>query len=208
MKNSSVRCYQHTQEERMKNKSTLHRGFLSLEMMGVLAIIAVAIVLAVGAVSSLFNKSTINDEMSNVQALVTQSRGLLKTQGEYPFSNGAKMTGTLVQFGGVPGNMTINGDKSKGEARITNGWGGEVMIAPEKVQGSVNNKGFSVTYKNVPQEACSMMATKLSGSAMIQEISISGSHNVGVVTAEKAGAQCKPDNGSVGVNTLIFKSNH
>lgn len=208
MKNSSVRCYHPTQEESMKNKSTLHRGFLSLEMMGVLAIIAVAIVLAVGAVSSLFDKSTINDEMSNVQALVTQSRGLLKTQGEYPFSNGAKMTGTLVQFGGVPGNMTINGDKSKGEAKITNGWGGEVMIAPEKVQGSVNNKGFSVTYKNVPQEACSVMATKLSGSAMIQEVSISGSHNVGAVTAEKAGAQCKPDNGSVGVNTLIFKSNH
>jgi len=208
MQNHSMAGYRHTQEESMKNRSTLHRGFLSLEMMGVLAIIAVAIVLAVGAVSVLFNKSTMNDEMSNVQALVTQSRGLLKTQGEYPFSNGAKMTGTLVQFGGVPGNMTINGDKSKGEARITNGWGGEVMIAPEKVQGSVNNKGFSVTYKNVPQEACSVMTTKLSGSAMIQEVSISGSHNVGAVTAEKAGAQCQPDNGSVGVNTLIFKSHH
>ncbi|AYB48871.1 prepilin [Candidatus Williamhamiltonella defendens] len=208
MKNHSMAGYRHTQEESMKNRSTLHRGFLSLEMMGVLAIISVAIVLAVGTVSSLFNKSTLNDEIANVQALVTQSRGLLKTQGEYPFSNGAKMTGTLVQFGGVPGNMTINGDKSKGEAKITNGWGGEVMIAPEKVQGSVNNKGFSVTYKNVPQEACSVMTTKLSGSAMIQEISISGSHHIGAVTAEKAGAQCKPDNGSVGVNTLIFKSNH
>lgn len=192
----------------MKKTSTLHRGFLSLEMMGVLAIIAVAIVLAVGAVSGMFNKSTINDEMANVQALVTQSRGILKTQGEYPFSNGAKMTGTLVQFGCVPGNMTLNGEKSKGDAKIANGWGGEVIIAPEKVQGSTNNKCFSVTYKNVPQEACSTMATKLSGSAMIQAVSISGSHNVGAVTAEKAGAQCKPDNGSVGVNTLIFKSNH
>lgn len=104
----------------MKKMSTLHRGFLSLEMMGVLAIIAVAIVLAVGAVSGMFNKSTINDEIANVQALVTQSRGMLKTQGEYPFTNGAKMTGTLVQFGGVPGNMTINGDKSKGDAKIAN----------------------------------------------------------------------------------------
>ncbi|HGJ5862663.1 MAG TPA: type 4 pilus major pilin, partial [Arsenophonus nasoniae] len=81
-------------------------------------------------------------------------------------------------------------------------------IAPEKVQGSTNNKGFSVTYKNVPQEACSTMATKLSGSAMIHEVSISGSNNVGAVTAEKAGSQCKADNGSVGVNTLIFKSNN
>lgn len=208
MKNNSVRCYHPTQENSMNTPSHCHRGFLSLEAMGVLAVISFAIVLAVGTVSSLFNKSTLNDEISNVQSLVTQSRGLLKTQGEYPFSHGAKMTGTLVQFGGVPGNMTINGEKSTGAAKIANGWGGEVMIAPEKVLGSTNNVGFSVTYKNVPQEACSVMATKLSGSAMIQEISISGSHHVGAVTAEKAGAQCKPDNGSVGANTLIFKSNH
>ncbi|WP_235667691.1 hypothetical protein [Candidatus Williamhamiltonella defendens] len=54
-------------------------GILSLKMMGVLAIITVAIVLAVGAVSSLFNKSTFNDEIENVQALVTQSQSMLKT---------------------------------------------------------------------------------------------------------------------------------
>ncbi|HGJ5862605.1 MAG TPA: Tfp pilus assembly protein FimT/FimU, partial [Arsenophonus nasoniae] len=66
MKNNSMAFYQHTKEENMKKQSTLHRGFLSLEMMGVLAIIAVAIVLAVGAVSGMFNKSTINDEIANV----------------------------------------------------------------------------------------------------------------------------------------------
>lgn len=191
----------------MKDKK-IHRGFVSLEMMGVLAIVAVAIVLAVGAVSDMFSKATINDEIANVQSLMTQSRGMLKTQGQYPFSQAAKMTGTLVQFGGVPGNMTINGEKSKGDARIANGWGGDVVIAPEKVQGSQNNKGFSVTYKNVPQEACAIMATRLSGSAMIHEVTISGTNNNGAVTAEKVGSQCKPDNGSVGVNTLVFKSNH
>ncbi|WP_235667692.1 hypothetical protein [Candidatus Williamhamiltonella defendens] len=52
------------------------------------------------------------------------------------------MTVTLVQFGGVHSNMTINGEKSKGEAKITNGCGGEVMIATEKVYGSVNNTGY------------------------------------------------------------------
>ncbi|MFS1583769.1 MAG: hypothetical protein ACL7AY_14095 [Candidatus Arsenophonus phytopathogenicus] len=48
MKNNSMAFNQHTKEESMKKTSTLHGGFLSLEMMGVLAIIAVAIVLAVG----------------------------------------------------------------------------------------------------------------------------------------------------------------
>lgn len=172
----------------IKTGAPVHRGFLSLEMMAILAVIALGIVLALSNVSSMFNKSTLNDEIANVQALMTQARGMLKTQGEYPFSSADKMTGTLVQFGGVPGNMTINGDKTNGTAKIANGWGGDVVITPEKVQGSVNNKGFSVTYKNVPQEACSAMASKLSGSAMVQEVSISGTNNIGAVTAEKAGA--------------------
>ncbi|WP_235667879.1 hypothetical protein [Candidatus Williamhamiltonella defendens] len=79
MKNNSMACYQHTQEASVKNKSTLYLGFLSLKMMGVLAMISIAIVLAVGIVSSLFNKSTLNDEIANVQALVTQSQSMLKT---------------------------------------------------------------------------------------------------------------------------------
>lgn len=192
----------------MNNKRNIHRGFVTLEILGGLAVLAVIIVLAVGAVSKMFNKSTLNDEIANVQSLATQTRGMLKTKGEYAFTSGAKMTGTLIQFGGVPSGMTINGEKPKGDAKMTNGWGGEVIVAPEKVQGSQNNKGFSITYKNVPQEACSVMATKLSSSTLLNEVSISGSNNVGVVTAEKAATQCKPDNGSNGVNTLIFKSNN
>ncbi|WP_268904054.1 hypothetical protein [Candidatus Williamhamiltonella defendens] len=39
------------------------------------------------------------------------------------------MTVTLVQFGGVHRNMTINGEKLKGEAKMTNGCGGEVIIS-------------------------------------------------------------------------------
>ncbi|PUA41485.1 prepilin [Pseudomonas protegens] len=192
---------------KMHGKQHKQGGFLSLETLGVLAIIMVAIVLAVGVVSMMFSKSSINDEISNVQHMATQSKGLLKTQGEYPFSSAAKMTGALVQFGGVPGNITVNGEKSSGNATLANSWGGQVLVSPEKVQGSPNNVGFSITYKSVPQEACATMATKLSGSALINEVKISGTVNVGRVTAEQAGTQCKADNGSVGLNELVFKSN-
>ncbi|HDQ4465230.1 TPA: hypothetical protein P9G65_005543 [Pseudomonas aeruginosa] len=182
-------------------------GFLSLEMIGVLAIIAIAIVLAVGTVAMMFGKNEINDEISNVQQLATNAKGLLKTQGQYPFTSAAKMTGALAQFGGVPGNITVNGNKASGNGTLQNSWGGQILVTPEKVQGSANNVGFSITYKQVPQEACMALATKLSSSAMIDEVKISGTANVGAVTAEKAGTQCKTDNGSVGLNELVFKSN-
>lgn len=52
------------------------------------------------------------------------------------------MTGTLVQFSGVPGSMTIKGDKASGSANIANSWGSDVIIAPEKFRWSANNKGF------------------------------------------------------------------
>ncbi|WP_413484633.1 type 4 pilus major pilin [Morganella psychrotolerans] len=186
----------------------MHRGFLSLDSMGTLIVIALLVVTVLAAVAVMFIKNTVNTELTNVQMLVTESRGMLKTQGEYPFSSPAKMTGTLILFGGVPGNLTVNGDKTSGNAKLANSWGGEVLITPEKVQGSANNKGFSVTYKSVPMEACVTLATKLSGSAMINEISISGTNNTGAVNAEAAGTQCKSDNGSTGQNTLIFKSNN
>lgn len=196
-----------SENEKLKS-NLIHRGFLSLDTMGVLLIIAISVIVVLGTVSMMFSKNTVNTEMSNIQSVVTEVRGMLKTQGEYPFSSAAKMTGTLVQFGGVPGNLTINGDKASGNAKIANGWGGDVLISPEKVQGSTNNKGFSVTYKNVPQDACIALATKLSSSAMISEVSISGTNNSGAVNAETAGTQCKADNGSTGQNTMIFKSNN
>ncbi|MEM7998644.1 type 4 pilus major pilin, partial [Morganella morganii] len=124
-----------SENEKLKN-NLIHRGFLSLDTMGVLLIIAISVIVVLGTVSMMFSKNTVNTEMSNIQSVVTEVRGMLKTQGEYPFSSAAKMTGTLVQFGGVPGNLTINGDKASGNAKIANGWGGDVLISPEKVQGS------------------------------------------------------------------------
>jgi hypothetical protein len=187
---------------------SVHRGWLGLEAGGVLLLIMVGTVLALILVASLFSKNDTSTELSNAQFIMNQTRGLLKSKGNYDFSSSTKMTGTLIQFGGIPSGMTINGTAQSGTATAVNVWGGDVTVSPEKVNGSTNNKGFSLTYKNVPQEACVTLATKMSETSLVSELSITGTNNVGGVTAEKAGTQCKADNGSVGTNTLIFKSNN
>lgn len=185
----------------------VNRGWLSLETGGVLLLIMVGTVLALIAVSSMFNKNDTNTELANVQNLMNQTRGLLKSQGTYTYTSAAKMTGVLIQAEGAKG-MKINGTASSGTATMENIWGGAVLVSPEKVNGSTNFKGFSVTYNNVPQSACVILATKMSETNLASEISISGTNNVGGVTSENAGTQCKADNGSVGQNILIFKSNN
>lgn len=191
----------------LESKSKVHRGWLTLDAGGVLLIILLGTAAVLYILSSLFSKNDTNSELSNVQYIMSQTRGLLKNQGSYNFTNSAKMTGTLIQFGGLPNGMTINGTAQSGTATAVNIWGGDVSIAPVKVNGSTNNKGFSLTYKNVPQEACVTLATKMSGSSLVNELSITGTNNVGSVNAEIAGTQCKADTGSVGSNILIFKSN-
>lgn len=189
-------------------KASLDRGWLGLEAGGVLLLIMVGTVLALVLVASLFSKNDTSTELSNAQFIMNQARGLLKSRGSYDFTSAAKMTGTLIQFGGVPAGMTINGNAQSGTATAVNVWGGDVIVAPEKVNGSANNKGFSVTYKNIPQEACATLATKMSETSLVNELSISGTNNIGGISAEKAGAQCRANNGSTGTNTLIFKSNN
>lgn len=181
----------------------IHRGWLGLEAGGVLLLIMVGTVLALVLVASLFSKNDISTEISNAQFIMNQTRGLLKTRGIYDFTDTKTMTGTLVEFGGVPSSMTVVGDASKGKATVTNVWGGNVAIAPV-----LSKKGFTLTYEGVPQEACVIMAEKMSETKLVSETNVGGKNQVGGVTSQNAGAMCIADTGSTGNNTMIFQSNN
>jgi type II secretory pathway pseudopilin PulG len=189
-----------------KVKNKVNSGWTAIEILGVLAVIIIASAGAITLVYNMFSSNSTTTELSNVQHLATQTRGLMKSKGGYEFTSASTMTGTLIRAGGTS-NMTINGDASSGSATLSNDWGGDVLITPEKVGGSINNKGFSVTYKNVPQEACTTLVTKLSESG-VSETSISGTNNIGSVSPEQAGSQCQNDTGSTGNNTIIWKFNN
>lgn len=183
------------------------RGWLSIEMAAVLLIVIIAVAAVAGMIAGNYARNDVSTEISNIQSIMANTRGLLKTQSGYNFTNAAKMTGTLVQFKGVPTTMTINGTEASGTATLWNTWGGAVTLTPEKVGTATTNNGFILTYNAVPQEACGVLAVRLSKSGLVSEVRLNGTTNAGEVTATLAGTQCKADTGSTGTNVMIFKSN-
>ena len=171
--------------------------------MGIAALLVLVYVLASG--NGLFSRSDYTEEMSNAGELMTNTRGMLKTSGTYQFSSAATMTGALVQFGGAPGSMAVIGTKSSGNASLNNRWGGSVTVQPVATSGG-QNTAFSLTYTQVPQEACAQLAQKMSGANNVASTSINGSATSGAVSASVAAAQCTADSGSTGTNTLVFTS--
>lgn len=180
----------------------IHRGILSIEMVIILAVLAIAAITIFLNAGSLFGKNDTSTEMANSQEIAINTRSLLKNGGIYDFNSAADMTGVLIKFGGVPKSMTIVGDASSGTATVINTWGGAVTVEPTASTGG--KTGFSVTYEKVPMTACTAMSSKLSQS--FGETSINATKTVGLVNASSASTQCTKDNGSTGTNTLKFTS--
>lgn len=180
----------------------VHKGVLSIEMVIVLAVLAIAGITIFLNAGGLFGKNDINAEMSNTQEIAVNTRRLLKDNGLYTFNNATDMTGTLIKFGGAPGSMSVIGDKDSGTATLQNIWSGAVTVEPATAAGG--KTGFTVTYNLVPMTACTTLASKLSQS--FGETAVNGSSTVGIVNSATAGAQCTKDNGSAGTNTLRFTS--
>ncbi|WP_099319802.1 type 4 pilus major pilin [Erwinia amylovora] len=191
----------------LSKRSGVHRGALTLPEAIIVSAVAMLIIVTVYASGGgLFRSADYNEEMSNVSDIMTNTRSMLKTGGVYDFSSAATMTGALVQFGGSPGSMAIIGTKSSGSATLNNRWGGTVTVTPVSTNGG-QNTAFSLTYTQVPQEACAQMTQKLSGANNVASTSINGSTTSGVVSSSVAGSQCTADSGSTGTNTLVFTSN-
>lgn len=189
----------------MKRNNTINRGWLSLELTGVLLIIIVAIIGVVAWIGGAFSQNDTSNELANVNSIMTQTRGLLKGSTGYDYSSAANMTGTLVEYGGVPTTMSIHGTISSGTATVTNVWGGAVTVQPVTVSGTAN-AGFSLTYNKVPQQACATLTTKLSSGSMVTQTTINGTAVTGEVSPSKAGTSCTADTGGAGNNVIIFQS--
>ncbi|MCU6244034.1 type 4 pilus major pilin [Enterobacter asburiae] len=189
----------------MKENKTINRGWLSLELTGVLLIIIVAIIGVVEWIHSSFSQNDISNELANVNSIMTSTRSLLKGSTGYDYSSAANMTGTLIQYGGVPSTMDIHGTASSGTATVTNVWGGKVTEQPVAISGTAN-AGFSLTYNKVPQQACATLTTKLSSGSMVTQTTINGTVITGEVSPAKAGTTCNADTGGAGNNVIIWQS--
>lgn len=141
----------------------IHRGVLSIEMVIILAVIAIMTVYVFSNSGGLFRKNDIMVEVNNVQEIITNAQTYLKIKGQYPSQDFAKI---LRKLGGIPPSMHGASDDSN-----LNVWGGKVTV--EIVRSQPNH--FSVKYEGVPQDACTAMAQKLlQAKDTIQKVDIGG----------------------------------
>ncbi|MEI3776112.1 MULTISPECIES: type 4 pilus major pilin [Pectobacterium] len=186
-------------------KRSPHRGWAIMENGAVALIVIVVISLVLGGIYMLWGRKDVAVEVSNYQNLITSAQGLLKDSSGYNFSSGTKMTGTLIQVGGVKG-VTMQGTRSSGTATLWNSWGGQIVLAPVASNGF--NNGFTLTSENIPQEACIAIATRMGASGTVSSITInSAAHADGQVSLESAGSECLADSGRTGQNKLTFTIN-
>ncbi|MQL50048.1 MULTISPECIES: type 4 pilus major pilin [Photorhabdus] len=189
------------------SRRAINKGAITLLEASIYIVLAlVVLAVAVTQGGGLFNRNDASTEYNNAAELLNNTRAMTKTSGIYNFNSADAMTGAIIQFGGAPANMTIVGTKSSGTAKLQNLWGGAVTVQPVTSTGG-QKSSFSLTYASVPQEACITLATKLSAAPSIVTTQVNGKTTNGPVAANAIGAQCTPDNGSVGQNTLIFTSN-
>ncbi|MBB7735279.1 pilus assembly protein PilX [Escherichia coli] len=182
------------------------KGWGIMEQGAIALVVIIVLALVFGGLYMLRSRTSVANESSNIQTIITSTQGLLKGSDGYTFTSGAKMTGALIQMGGVPKTMTVRGTPSSGTATLYNSWGGDVTVAPASTSGF--NNGFTVTYEKVPQDACIQIATQISRTGLTNGITLnSTAHSDGKVTTEEASAQCTADNGSTGTNKLIFTIN-
>ncbi|AUX71435.1 type 4 pilus major pilin [Erwinia pyrifoliae] len=189
-------------------KNNIDSGAISLFEAGIwITISLIVLVIGISIGGGLFSRNDTNTELSNISELMNNSRTLLKTNGTYNFEGGESMIGALIQFGGVPGNMSIIGDKSSGKAHLQNVWGGAVSVEPA-ADSAGELTGFHLIYQMVPQEACIAIAQRLSTTSFVHAIRINDTINRGSISAGNLGGQCVADSGEHKGNILSFISDN
>ncbi|WP_241572859.1 type 4 pilus major pilin [Rosenbergiella nectarea] len=192
----------------LNKKKNIDSGAISLFEAGIwITISLVVLIIGISLGGGLFSKNDTNTELSNISELMNNTRTMLKTNGVYNFDKQESMIGSLIQFGGAPGNMSVIGDKTKGNARLHNVWGGDVSLAP-KTDDNGDATKFVLSYAGVPQEACITLVEKLSTMSFIQEVDINGNINQGQISAGSVGAQCVTKNSEHQDNNISFISNN
>jgi prepilin-type N-terminal cleavage/methylation domain-containing protein len=133
-----------------RNKmKAVQKGLTLVELMLVLAVIAIIIAIGVGAyviTNSGAKAYGVSSDMMSLNAAVKT----LYQNGTYTSIDAQ----TIAKTGKVPANMVDGSGNLKGK------WGGTLTLAPTSV-GSGTDNAFQVTYPNIPRRECNDMAATL-----------------------------------------------
>ncbi|MND11567.1 Major structural subunit of bundle-forming pilus precursor [compost metagenome] len=137
----------------MNNKSFKNQvGATLLELVMSIGIIAVIAIAAISFFNTANDANKVNDEVKNLNTLSAAVRNMFNSQGDYAGLTNA----VIIKSGAFPDRMRVPSSATL----IKHSWLNDgVVVAPATVNGTTND-GFTVTYKDVPERACSDIATK------------------------------------------------
>lgn len=151
-------------------------GFTIIELAVVLAVALIIIGYAAARGGSLFGSSDVTNELSNLNMLLTNVKSI-KGTGNYGAA-GTSLVDTLNKTSNVPKNMAVSG------STLINAWGGGVTVVS-------TGPGVSITYPQVPRDACIKMVQNESKSGNYYSVQTnSGTVRTGEVLPVDATNDC------------------
>lgn len=160
-------------------------GFLSLDGMFWLMLIAVALGFIVFLGYRTFGNSDITIEQSNLGTLMTNAKRLKSTTGYA--TAGTNLVPPLINLEGTAG-MSING------TTLSNRWNGAVTVVS-------NGMTFTITETKLPKSACITLASNMAKDKQTTTAINGGTAVAGEITAVAASTSCSSD-----ANTIAWTS--
>lgn len=176
--------------KQLQIKKASTKGFSLIEMMIVIALIAVLL----GIALIMYFNANSGGRAYNAQSGLLQLQTAVRTINPSPAYTGINEQ-ILIDSDKAPSNM-VSGNT------LTNVWGGTVTVGPESINGGTDN-AFSVTYGSVPRNECSTIVASVSQN--FAEISVEG-------TTVRDAANPNPSSATVvsacnnTSNTIVFTS--
>lgn len=157
------------------------RGFLAIDGIFWLMLIAIAIGFIVLQGWRMYSSSDVAIEQSNITSLITNTKKLKGSSGYGP--TGQDLVPALINLDAA-GSMGVSGTS------LVNQWNGAVTVVS-------NGLTFTLTESNVPKSACITLATKVVRDRQTSTSINGGAATTGEVLATAASSGCSSDANSI-----------
>lgn len=129
-------------------------GFNALELMMVLAVVAVATVTVIKTMGSNSDKQHANQMVGNVGTMISNIRNAYSSSNK---GYATLTTEAAINMKVIPQDLRIDGTKIKNQFQ-----GGTVEVAAHN-----SGEAFTIIYTNVPQAVCTSVVNSLGGSSFL-----------------------------------------
>ncbi|MDM8356531.1 type 4 pilus major pilin [Pandoraea communis] len=178
-------------QARLNHEVKSQRGVLSLEMIGVIAVVAIILVGVLVRLAQMYASSSTTNESSAVTSLFTSIRA--SKAGTGYGANGTNLIPTLAAMNALPGNLSYTGGV------LLNSFGVAYTIVS-----SNNGYGFTLTSPGIPTADCIKLAVQQSQSGnWTGGITVGATaFAAGAISSAQATTAC-----SAATNSIAFASN-